>query len=84
MEIVDTDGLSFTLGFVPGGAKGDNLRFGNFAYYYLGSGLTDGSWHNLDLNLDDVMDSIFTGVGTDKVEGIYFGGRIYVDEVSLY
>jgi hypothetical protein len=84
VEIVDTDGLPFMLGFVPGGTEGDTLRFGNFAYYYLGPGLTDNTWQNLDLNLDDAMDSIFTGVGTDKVEGIYFGGRIYVDEVSLY
>jgi hypothetical protein len=84
VHLEDTTGLTFMLGFVPGGTAGSHSRFGNFGYYFLGSGLTDGNWHSLDLELDDVMDSIFTGVGADKIMSIYFGGRIYVDDVSIY
>jgi hypothetical protein len=84
VQLEDTLGIPFMLGFVPGGTKGAHSRFGSFGYYFLGPGLTDGSWHYLDLKLDDVMGSIFTGIGTDRISGIYFGGRIYVDDVSVY
>jgi hypothetical protein len=84
VDLIDTDGLPFMVGFVPGGTAGNHLRFGNFAYYYLGSGYTDGEWKSVDINLDSVLDSIFTGLGTDTVNAIYFGGRIYVDDVMFY
>ncbi|MGA1840452.1 MAG: fibronectin type III domain-containing protein [bacterium] len=84
LHLEDTIGMTFMLGFVPGGTAESHSRFGNFGYYFLGPDLTDGKWHSFDLKLDDVMGSIFTGVGVNKVMGIYFGGRIYIDDVSIY
>jgi hypothetical protein len=84
LEDTSVPALTLMLGFVPGGTAGTFTRFGPFAYYFLGSGLTNGNWQLLDLKLDEVMDSIFTGIGTEKIKDIYFGGRIYVDDVSVY
>ena len=88
VDMIDTIGLDIMVGFVPGGTPGQTLHFGRFAYYYLGSGYTDGEWKSMNINLDQVLKAIFpeygTGYGTEEVSTIYFGGKIYVDDVMFY
>ncbi|MGA1843092.1 MAG: fibronectin type III domain-containing protein [bacterium] len=85
VDIEDTLGLPFTIGFVNGGTAGTyEYRRGNYAYYFLGPGLTNGEWQPIERNLDTVMNSIFAGVGASSVERIWIGGRIAVDDLLFY
>ncbi|MGA1794991.1 MAG: fibronectin type III domain-containing protein [bacterium] len=85
VDIEDTLGLPFTIGFVNGGtADTYEYRRGNYAYYFLGPGLTNGEWQTIERNLDTVMGKIFAGVGASSVERVWIGGRIAVDDLLFY
>ncbi|MFX0199233.1 MAG: hypothetical protein ACFFCW_24180 [Candidatus Hodarchaeota archaeon] len=83
LHLYDTSGHQFMLGLVQGGTEGSHSRFGDFGYYFLGPGLTDGNWHIIDINIDEVFQSILS-VGINSIRAVYLGGHIWVDDLCFY
>ncbi|MBN2374085.1 fibronectin type III domain-containing protein, partial [bacterium] len=76
---------SFNIGFVSGGTPGAlvYIDYSSVAYYALGGGYTDGEWHNIDKNLNSIINGLF-GTNLATIQSVTLGGKIRVDDIGFY
>jgi hypothetical protein len=79
-------GGMFNLIYVTGGTPNTGARIGStpWIYTYLGPSYTDGKWHTLTLNLNDLMQAYYNDDQIGSIESVSIGGDVRVDDLTVY
>ncbi|MGA1875086.1 MAG: hypothetical protein ACMUIA_05735, partial [bacterium] len=93
-KVWDSSYVEYNLMYATGGTASASGAYGTWAYGYLGSTdpnggkWTDGKWHNLTLNLNDLLQGSggYYGVGLAGIESVLIGGygKVYVDSIGIH
>jgi len=98
-KVWDSSYVEYNLMYVTGGTTSTRGAYGTWAYGYLGSTdpdggkWTDGKWHDLTLNLNDLLHGSqgssfggYYGVGLEGIDSVLIGGygKVYVDSIGVY
>ncbi|MEW6378779.1 MAG: fibronectin type III domain-containing protein [bacterium] len=83
-KVRDSFYVEYNFLYATGGAVNTGASIGTWAYSYLGQSYTDGKWHTLTLNLEDLMQVYYGDVELTGIDGVVIGGNVLIDDIMVY
>ncbi|MCL6583672.1 MAG: fibronectin type III domain-containing protein [bacterium] len=83
-KVRDSYSVEYNFLYATGGTAQSGASIGTWAYSYLGPSYTDGKWHILTLNLEDLLQAYYGYIDLSSIDSVAIGGNVLIDDLSVY